>query len=134
AALAELLAQVVVAPANPAAPDGSKLISLKNPSSAIHPSIQAQPRTPVTPHTTARGKSFDSERASAQAAALLSAAGGGTPLTGGGPLSTTGVKLVKNSLGMMFARITGGTFRMGSPDDEPGRREHEGPVHEGRSP
>ena len=36
-----------------------------------------------------------------------------------------------NTLGMKMLKIEGGTFRMGSPDDEPGRaKEDEGPVHE----
>ena len=71
------------------------------------------------------------------AAALLSAAGGG-PLTGGGPRSGTAgggssaTRLVKNSIGMTFVRINAGTFRMGSPEEEPGHREHESPTHEVR--
>src|SRR5262249_47620976 len=130
ATLAALLGQVAVAPPNPAAPDGSKLIALKTPSSGTH--------APVVATTTARGKTFDAEKAAAQAAALLSAAGG-LPLTAGGsgsggPLSTTGVKLIKNSLGMVFVRVTGGSFRMGSPDNEPGHREHEAPVHDVKIP
>jgi formylglycine-generating enzyme required for sulfatase activity len=35
-----------------------------------------------------------------------------------------------NSIGMKLAPIPPGKFLMGSPDDEPGRRDHEGPQHE----
>ena len=136
-ALADLLANVTVAPHDPASPDGSKLISLKNPSSAVMAPVGAAARAghggPPTPHR--GGRSYDAEEAASQAAALLAAAGGGTPLTGGNPLTGTGgVKIVKNSLGMTFARVTGATFKMGSPDTESGRREHEGPVHEVKIP
>jgi uncharacterized protein (TIGR02996 family) len=34
-----------------------------------------------------------------------------------------------NSIGMRFVLIPAGTFRMGSPDDEAGRNDDEGPVH-----
>jgi formylglycine-generating enzyme required for sulfatase activity len=123
ATLAEQLAQVTVAPPDPAAPDGSRLISLRNPGSAV-----------FTPTTTARGKTYDAEAAAASAAAMLIAAGG-APLTGGGPGTggaSSAVRLVKNSIGMTFVRINAGSFRMGSPEDEPGHREHESPVHEVR--
>jgi formylglycine-generating enzyme required for sulfatase activity len=129
AALAEQLAAVTVAPADAGGMDGSKLISLRNPGSAVfHPPAAAH-----APAATARGKSFDSEAAAASAAALLSAAGGG-PLTAGGPSSTNtgGVRLVKNSIGMTFVRVPAGTFRMGSPESEVGHREHESPSHEVR--
>jgi formylglycine-generating enzyme required for sulfatase activity len=124
AALVEFLAGVTVAPPEPGSPDGSKLISLRNPGSAIFM---------AAPSTTARGKSFDAEAAAASAATLLSAAGGG-PLTSGGPgtTTTTQVRLIKNSIGMTFVRIPGGGFQMGSPDAEPGHREHESPQHEVR--
>jgi len=120
AVLAEQLAAVTVAPSDPAAPDGSKLLSLRNPGSAVF--------TMGTP--TARGKVFDAEAASASAATLL-AATGGAPITSGGPSATNAstVRLVKNSIGMTFVRVPGGVFRMGSPDAESGRREHESPVH-----
>jgi formylglycine-generating enzyme required for sulfatase activity len=39
-------------------------------------------------------------------------------------------RLVTNSVGMTFVLIPPGMFKMGSPDTEPGRREHEGPQHE----
>ncbi|MBA4065845.1 MAG: hypothetical protein C0501_19430 [Isosphaera sp.] len=35
-----------------------------------------------------------------------------------------------NSQGMRMVRLDGGTFRMGSPADEPGRKADEGPAHE----
>jgi formylglycine-generating enzyme required for sulfatase activity len=139
-ALAGLLAQVAIAPPDSSVPDGSKLISLKSPSSAVMTPIGAVGRaphatqTPHTPHTTSRGKTFDAEAAASKASALLSAAGGGTPLSAGGPLTSTGVKIVKNSLGMTFARVTAATFPMGSPDGEPGHREHESPVHDVKIP
>jgi uncharacterized protein (TIGR02996 family) len=37
---------------------------------------------------------------------------------------------VVNSIGMRLALIPPGRFRMGSPDDEEGRKEDEGPLHE----
>ncbi|MDB5308868.1 MAG: pkn1 8 [Gemmataceae bacterium] len=118
--LAEQLGQVTVGPAAGDSPDGSKLISLKTPSTPTH--------TPVS--TTARGKAFDAAAASNQAAAMLAAIGGG-PIAAGGPLSTTStVRLVKNTIGMTFARIPAGTFVMGSADTEHGHRAHEGPPHE----
>jgi formylglycine-generating enzyme required for sulfatase activity len=39
-------------------------------------------------------------------------------------------KLITNSVGMKFILIPPGTFLMGSPADETGRRENEGPQHE----
>ena len=122
AALVEQLNQVTVAPAEGLGPDGSKLISLRNPGSAIYSPAQ----------TTARGKSYDAEAASASAAALLNAAGGG-PLSGGpGAGAAPGVRIVKNSIGMTFVRIQPGSFWMGSPDTELGHREQESPLHEVR--
>jgi formylglycine-generating enzyme required for sulfatase activity len=119
AALVEVLSTVTVAPPDHGAADGSKLISLKNPLSAVH----------HMPVTTARGKSYDAEAAAASAAALLTKAGGG-PLTSGGPGTASGgpgtVRLVKNSIGMTFVRIPAGMFMMG--DDTSGRT-FEGPVH-----
>ena len=120
--LVEQLSQVTVGPAE--GPDGSKLIMLRNPGSAIF--------SPAT--ATARGKSFDAEAAAASAAAILTAAGGVLPNAGPGTTSTSGVRLVKNSVGMTFIRIPAGTFRMGSPDGEPGHREQEAPLHEVRIP
>lgn len=123
AALVEQLSQVTVGTADSSGPDGSKLISLRNPGSAIYGSVTA----------TARGKTFDAAAAAASAAALLTAAGGG-PLSGGGPgtSSSTGVRLVKNSIGMTFVRVSAGTFRMGSPENELGHRDQESPLHEVR--
>jgi len=118
AALVESLAAVTIAPPDPAAVDGSKLISLKPQTSTSH-----------APVTTARGKNFNSEAAAVSAAALLAAAGG-EPLTSGGPGSSAvggPIRLVKNSVGMTFVRVPAGTFRMG--DDTSGRS-FEGPVHE----
>ena len=123
AALGEQLAAVTVAPADPAGPggpDGSKLISLKSPSSAHKP--VAAPPPP-------RGRSYSADAAANSAAALLSAAGGG-PISAGGPGSSSSggpIRLVKNSIGMTFVRVPAGTFRMG--DDASGRS-FEGPVHE----
>src|SRR5204863_2338251 len=39
-------------------------------------------------------------------------------------------KELTNSLGMKLALIPTGKFLMGSPANEPGRQEHEGPQHE----
>lgn len=119
-ALAEQLAHVTVAPPNPSSPDGSKLISLRNPGSAVLSS------GPVT----ARGKTVDPQAAAASAAALLAAAGGGPLTSGPGAAAGSVARIIKNSVGMTFVRIPAGSFRMGSPDDEPGHREYESPVHE----
>jgi formylglycine-generating enzyme required for sulfatase activity len=127
AALAAALAEVTVAPPDPAGVDGSKLISLKSQSSALHTPITNAP-APV-PATATRGRSYNAEAAAGAAAALLTAAGGG-PLTAGGPGSAASggpIRLVKNSIGMTFVRIPIGSFRMG--DDTSGRS-FEGPVHE----
>ncbi len=49
------------------------------------------------------------------------------------PLSTktsSGVpQLITNSIGMSLKLIPSGSFLMGSPKEEPGRRDHEGPQH-----
>ncbi len=115
--LAEQLATVTVAPPDPAAADGSRLISLK-PLTGTH-TVQA----------TARGKDFNADAAARVSAALLTAAGGG-PLVGGGPGSSASggpLRLIKNSIGMTFVRVPPGVFKMG--DDTSGRS-FEGPVHE----
>ena len=118
--LLEQLGQVTVGTPVKDGTDGSKLISIKNPSTF---------NAPLGFPATARGKSIDTEAAASQAAAMLSAIGGG-PLTSGGPLSTSGYRLVKNTIGMTFARIPAGTFVMGASDQEQGYRTHEGPPHE----
>ncbi len=118
--LLEQLGQVTVGTATKDGTDGSKLISLKTPSSV---------NVPIGALATSRGKSIDTEAAASQAAVMLAAAGGG-PLTSGGPLSTSGYRLVKNTIGMTFARIPPGTFLMGCSDQEAGYRSHEGPPHE----
>ena len=57
----------------------------------------------------------------------------GGPLTAGGPgTSIGGVRVIKNSIGMTFVKVSSGTFAMGTPPGEGGHREHEGPVHEVR--
>jgi formylglycine-generating enzyme required for sulfatase activity len=50
----------------------------------------------------------------------------------GGSSTTTMPKLMTNSVGMTFVRVKAGTFRMGAPDGEAGRRPADGPVHEVR--
>jgi formylglycine-generating enzyme required for sulfatase activity len=118
--LVEQLGQVTMGTPVKDGTDGSKLISLKSPSSTSH-----------TPMATSRGKPIEAEAAAHQAAAMLAAVGGG-PLTSGGPLSTSGFRLLKNTIGMTFARVPAGNFTMGSTDKEPGHREHDGPPHEVR--
>jgi formylglycine-generating enzyme required for sulfatase activity len=44
-------------------------------------------------------------------------------------LESPGGKTYTNSIGMEFVRIPAGSFRMGSPESEPGRSEDEGPRH-----
>lgn len=58
-------------------------------------------------------------------AALLLYAAYGTFGTPKRPIET-----FTNSVGMKMVKLDGGTFRMGSPDNEPGRDETEGPPHE----
>jgi formylglycine-generating enzyme required for sulfatase activity len=121
--LGEMLAQVTVAPPGEL-PDGSRLISLRDPgSSVIHTSA-----------VTIRGKPESSEAAAHTAAAILSAAGAAAAaLASTSPSSTTaGLRIIRNSVGMTFVRINPGTFLMGSPESEPGRRDGESPQHEVR--
>lgn len=122
AVLCEYLAQVTIAPPVPGVDDGSKLISVKGNSGPVQPPPAA---------ATARGKAVVNEAAANSAAVLLGVLGGG-PLTAGGPGSSTmsAAKLVKNSIGMTFVRVPAGAFRMGSPPEEVGRRDDEGPEHE----
>ncbi|HVL15073.1 MAG TPA: bifunctional serine/threonine-protein kinase/formylglycine-generating enzyme family protein [Gemmata sp.] len=40
------------------------------------------------------------------------------------------VESFTNSRGLRMVKLDGGTFRMGSPDDEPGRKKDEGPPHD----
>ena len=47
-----------------------------------------------------------------------------------GPKSSKMPRSVRNSIGMAFALIPAGRFTMGSPEDESGRKEDEGPAHE----
>jgi formylglycine-generating enzyme required for sulfatase activity len=46
------------------------------------------------------------------------------------PEAAGGPKTLQNSVGMPLVLIPAGTFLMGSPDSEVGRRTNEGPVHE----
>ena len=124
--LAELLAQVTVGATPAAAPDGSRLISIKGLSSTGMPPLPAAPIVA----TGRGGKPFDPDAGAAAAAALLSAVAG--PGAGGGPLTTNTQKVAKNSVGMTFVKVAPGGFRMGSPASEPGHREHEGPLHDVR--
>jgi formylglycine-generating enzyme required for sulfatase activity len=98
--LAEMLANVSVAEKAPAQnTDGSRIISLKD--------YQAP---------------LQAAKAAAKAATPVVGAKG---LPGFGGLPRT----VVNAVGMAFVAIPPGRFQMGSPDTEPGRREHEGPQH-----
>ncbi len=129
AALLEMLGQVTIAPSLSDVPDGSRVIPLRDPGS----SVISAPR-PATPVVTIRGKPEASEAAAHSAAAILSAVGtAATALTGGGPSSSTaGLRIIRNSVGMTFVRINPGSFLMGSPENEPGRRDNESPQHEVR--
>jgi formylglycine-generating enzyme required for sulfatase activity len=134
------------------ADDGSRLISLKSQSSAAHAPLSSRPGssgyTPVgtpkppsgTGHTplsiTSRGKEVVQDAAARAAASLLGGGSGvarGGVAPGGGGSSAAGPggmpKLVRNVIGMTFAHVPAGTFQMGSPDGEPGRRPDEGPQH-----
>jgi formylglycine-generating enzyme required for sulfatase activity len=114
-ALGEMLANVTVG--SSLGNDGSKLISLK-----------AGKTGPVSV-VSVRGQMVeDNAAASAAAAALLMtnefAREPSDQKSGHFP------KAIRNSVGMLFARIPAGTFLMGSPESEPGRRDHESPLHE----
>jgi formylglycine-generating enzyme required for sulfatase activity len=122
AAFAEQLSQVTVAAPQASVPDGSKLISLRNPNSAV--------MAPAV--ITTRGKVSNVEAAADAAAAILNAAGAGPLSSASGPGTASGMRLVKNSIGMTFVRIPAGVFLMGSPESEFGHREHESPLHEVR--
>ncbi|MFO0851891.1 MAG: SUMF1/EgtB/PvdO family nonheme iron enzyme [Gemmataceae bacterium] len=145
-ALADMLANVAAAvSANPAHPDGTHVIRLKGgsgeyaaagagPGSGRYAPPSAGPGSGVglTNHPTVKlGKSLGMKREAEDAGQLelsgrdertvgVRDAGAGY---GGLP------KMVTNSLGMTFALIAPGAFRMGSPEAEPGHREHEGPAH-----
>ncbi len=129
AALVEALTGVTVAPPDPAGPPaGSKLPSLKNPSSAI---LGPTATSLTTPRAKENPSTSGGAAAAAGAAAALLAAAGGGPLTAGGPNTSNAgtIRLLRNSVGMTFARVPAGLFRMG--DDASGRP-HEAPVHEVR--
>ncbi len=138
-ALADLLKVEAVSAAAMAPaiePDGSRLISLTNQSTAAH-----------KPVVTLRGKTVEPDAAAAAAAALLGGGGIGgkygtrptVPGTGGSGsknfpalLDKTAdgkPRLVRNSLGMTFVHIPPGTFNMGATDEEAGRKQHETPRH-----
>jgi formylglycine-generating enzyme required for sulfatase activity len=121
ALLAEQLAQVTVGPGT--GTDGSKLLVPATP-------LKTPVKTPTGTRAvvaTAGGRPFDADATATQAAALLATAGG--PPGSTGPKSGTGgLRFLKNSIGMTFVRIPPGAFRMGSPPDEHGHREHEGPA------
>lgn len=120
--LAELLAEVVVAP--PAGTDGSKLMPIKAQS--------ADPPTgwDMMPLSATAGSSSGAKAAGPVSGGtrgsrpgLAAAVGSTGPGYGGLP------KMVTNSYQISFALIPPGTFEMGSDPEEPGRREHEGPKH-----
>ncbi|MBN9518883.1 SUMF1/EgtB/PvdO family nonheme iron enzyme, partial [bacterium] len=123
AELADQLARVTMGtPAGGSGMDGSKLLASPTPLSV---KASSGVRAVVA---TAGGRAFDPEATASQAAALLAAAGGSVQAAG--PKSSTGgLRIVKNSIGMNFVRITPGKFLMGSGPDEHGHREHEWPAH-----
>lgn len=100
--LAELLGQVGVDKPASGDTDGSKLLPLKG-------------------HSAVMKSALDQAIAASKAAVPVIA----TAVPGFGGLP----RVVTNSAGMTFTLIPPGRFQMGSPDGEPGRRNHEGPVH-----
>ncbi len=91
--------------------DGSKLIQIKR--SGEHAV------GPLTPQSGGKRPTKLGMPALLSAAAAVPAAGyGGLP------------RMLNNSIGITFALIAPGTFLMGSPVEESGRREHENPQHE----
>jgi formylglycine-generating enzyme required for sulfatase activity len=123
AALAELLAQVTVAPPTPGVDDGSKVMSLKGLSGMYK-------KTPAGVAAPAGRAVVASDAAANTAAALLSAAGAAAPAAKGGPSTAhVGSRLVRNSVGMTLVRVPAGSFVMGTPEGEFGHRDHESPPH-----
>lgn len=109
--------------------DGSKILGVKGQSSMTMAAIEAKTQTPLATSITSRGKQIDNDAAARAAASLLGVSGGPGRM-GSAPASTgTNHKLIRNVVGMTFAQIPAGTFQMGSPEDEPGRRGDEGPRH-----
>ncbi|OWK40434.1 SUMF1/EgtB/PvdO family nonheme iron enzyme [Fimbriiglobus ruber] len=104
AALADAIAKCPAGTPHPArVDDGSRVVRLKSPST----------QSGVIP--VARGKAAGAVAAVAPA-----------PARGAANLP----RLVTNSVGLTFALIQPGTFAMGAPDDEPGRRSHDGPLRD----
>jgi len=113
------------APAGPpmSGNDGSKLIQIKR--SGEH--LAGPGSGGVRPDVTGPG-SGGKRPTKLGMPALLSASVATAPSVGLGGLP----RLVNNSIGITFALILPGTFLMGSPEGESGRREHENPQHEVR--
>ncbi len=108
ASLGEMLANVAVATAS--AQDGSVILPLKTGSSE-HGLVAGGPKSGRFVRDTSGPKS-------GAMSAVSTTASGGMP------------RLVSNSIGMTFALIPSGKFKMGSEESEPGRRDHESPQHE----
>jgi formylglycine-generating enzyme required for sulfatase activity len=108
--------------------DGSRIMPLKSQSGTSYTPLATKSVAPKpgsgTVAATARGKLVDQDAAAKAAASLLGGSRGG-----GGTSSARLPKLIRNVLGMTFAYVPGGSFQMGSPDGEPGRRGDEGPQH-----
>ena len=136
--LVQSLTQALLAKQPATADDGSRLISLKSQSGYVPP---VKPDTPPVYTGPSAGRAgavssgFLTGMGTVKMGQSLGTKEESTRLTPSssasavhGPGST--LKSVRNVVGMSFAVIPAGTFTMGSPDDESGRREHEGPAHE----
>ena len=141
--LADTLASIIPPPTSGPATgkhDGSRVISLKSSSSTQLKKISAPPPVPAADPPVYTGPA--SGRQDALSGGFLTGVGTvkipaalKVPTKEGesashGPESGKLPRSVRNSIGMSFALIPAGRFIMGSPEDEPGRREHEGPAHE----
>jgi len=62
--------------------------------------------------------------------ALANVKASGPVLAQNGPGLAGLPRMITNTVGMSFGIVPPGRFQMGSPETEPGRRDHEGPQHE----
>lgn len=101
--LAELLGQVTVGP---------------NTASLASNGTDGSKLIPIKGHTTALQAAIASSKASAPV------------ITAQVPGIASLPRMIVNSVGLSFMLLPPGRIKLGSPDTEAGRREHEGPVHE----
>ena len=119
ATLAEMLHNVAVAVSNnPADPDGSMVIKIKSGEHTPVPGAKPGSKSGKFPPVAAVAAKMSKAELLAAIAGASAQAADGLP------------RMVANSIGMTFALVPGGAFKMGSPENEPARREHEGPQRD----